>query len=148
MNRLKALVLALFAVYWVIVVVILVAARQVYDQTVRLPGNQRSAEIGVLLLLTALFAVLSTGVILQLALDLLANLGRLHGRHLACARFRASARWDRTESRSCLVCGAPGGRWPDPVCHRAGNAGRLPQDGHLGRILTAKDFRIALIQSR
>jgi len=67
MNRTKALVLALFAVYWVIVVVILVAARDVYDgqlpQAVRLSGNQRPAEIGALLALTALFAVLSTGVI-------------------------------------------------------------------------------------
>jgi hypothetical protein len=67
MNRTKALVLALFAVYWVIVVVILAAAREVYDgqlpQAVRLPGNQRPAEIGALLVLTALLAVLSTGVI-------------------------------------------------------------------------------------
>ena len=68
MNRTKALVLALFAVYWVIVVVILVAARDVYDQAlpqeaVRLAGNQRLAEIGVLLVVTAFFAVLSIGVI-------------------------------------------------------------------------------------
>jgi hypothetical protein len=67
MNRTKALVLALFAVYWVIVVVLLAAAREVYDsllpQAVRLSGNQRPAEIGTLLVLTALFAVLSTGVL-------------------------------------------------------------------------------------
>ena len=68
MTRIKVLVLALFAVYWVILVVILVAARDVYDQAlpqeaVRLAGNQRPAEIGVLLVATALFAVLSIGVI-------------------------------------------------------------------------------------
>jgi hypothetical protein len=67
MNRTKALVLALFAVYWVIVVVILAAARDVYDsqipQAMRLSGNQRPGEIGALLVLTTLFAVLSTGVI-------------------------------------------------------------------------------------
>jgi hypothetical protein len=67
MNRTKALVLALFAVYWVIVVVLLAAARDVYDgqlpQAVRLSGHQRPAELGPLLVLTALFAVLSTGVI-------------------------------------------------------------------------------------
>jgi hypothetical protein len=67
-NRTKALILALFALYWVTVVAILVAARDVYDQVldqaIRLPGgNQRPAEIGVLLVLTALFALLSTGVI-------------------------------------------------------------------------------------
>jgi hypothetical protein len=67
MNRTKAVVLALFAVYWVTVVVILLAARDVYDgilaQAVPLSGDRRPAEIGVLLALTALFAVLSTGVI-------------------------------------------------------------------------------------
>jgi hypothetical protein len=67
MNRTKALVLALFAGYWVLVVVILVAARAVADRqlprAVRLSGHQRPAEIGALLVLTALFAVLSTGVL-------------------------------------------------------------------------------------
>jgi nitrate reductase NapE component len=68
MNRTKVLVLALFAGYWVVVVVLLVVARGFYDsqlpQAMRLPGNnQRPGEIGTLLLVTALFAVLSTGVI-------------------------------------------------------------------------------------
>lgn len=67
MNRTKALVLAVFAAYWVIVVVILVAARDVFDallaQAVRLSGDPRPAEIGTLLALTALLAALSTGVI-------------------------------------------------------------------------------------
>jgi hypothetical protein len=66
-NRTKALVLALFAVYWVIVVVLLAAAREVYDsllpQPLRLSGDQRPAEVYTLLVLTALFVVLSTGVI-------------------------------------------------------------------------------------
>ena len=67
LNRTKALVLALFAVYWITVVVILVAARNVYDsllpQTLRPAGDQRPAEIYTLLVVTALFVVLSTGVI-------------------------------------------------------------------------------------
>jgi hypothetical protein len=67
MNRTKALVLALFAAYWIIVVVILAAARGVYDgllaQAVRLSGDPRPAEIGTLLALTALLALLSIGVI-------------------------------------------------------------------------------------
>ncbi len=62
-NRIKALVLGLFAVYWVIVVVILVVVREVVDQAMRPPGNQRPAEIGALLVLTALFGLLSTGVV-------------------------------------------------------------------------------------
>ncbi|HEV2239117.1 MAG TPA: hypothetical protein VGR57_20850 [Ktedonobacterales bacterium] len=59
--------LALFAVYWVIIVVLLLAARDVYDsllvQTVRLSGDPRPAEIGTLLVLTVLLSLLSTGVI-------------------------------------------------------------------------------------
>lgn len=64
-NRTKGLVLALFAAYWLIVVVVLVTARDVYDQQfpVKLSGDRRPAEIGVLLVLTALFGVLSTGII-------------------------------------------------------------------------------------
>jgi len=67
MNHTKALVLGLFGAYWIIVVVILVAARDVYDgqlsQAVGTLGNQRPAEIGALLALSALFGVLSIGVI-------------------------------------------------------------------------------------
>jgi hypothetical protein len=67
MNRTKALVLALFALYWVFVVVLLAAARDVYDsllaQAVKLSGDPRPAEIGTLLTLTALLTLLSTGVI-------------------------------------------------------------------------------------
>ena len=68
MNRTKVLVLALFAGYWVVLIVLLVAARGFYDsqlpQALRLPGNnQRPVEIGTLLAATALFAVLSIGVV-------------------------------------------------------------------------------------
>lgn len=67
MNRTKALVLAQLAVYWVIVVVLLVAARDVYDsilsQAVRFSGDPRPAEIGTVLVLTALLAVLASGII-------------------------------------------------------------------------------------
>jgi hypothetical protein len=67
MNRTKALVLGLFAVYWAFVVMLLIVARNVYDgllpQEVTRLGGQRPAEIGTLLVVTALFAVLSTGVI-------------------------------------------------------------------------------------
>lgn len=67
MNRTKALVLGLFAFYWAFVVVLLIVARNVYDgllpQAVTQLGGRRPAEIGTLLVVTALFAVLSTGVI-------------------------------------------------------------------------------------
>lgn len=67
MNRTKALVLAFFAAYWIFVVVLFASARAVYDsllpQTVKLSSNLLPAEVGTLLALTALFAVLSTGVV-------------------------------------------------------------------------------------
>jgi hypothetical protein len=63
MNRIKALVLSLFATYWVLVVLILVFARDVFDQIGRLGADQRPAEIAEVLVLTALLALLSTGVV-------------------------------------------------------------------------------------
>jgi len=63
MKPLKALVLGLFAIYWVLVVLILVFSRNVFDQVGRLAGDQRPAEIAEVLVLTALLALLSTGVV-------------------------------------------------------------------------------------
>jgi hypothetical protein len=67
MNRTKALVLALFAVYWITIVVFLLAARDFYDsqlpQAVKSLTTPRLAETGTLLALTALFAVLAIGVL-------------------------------------------------------------------------------------
>ncbi len=63
MNPIKALVLSLFAGYWILVVLILVFARDVADQVVRLSGDQRPTEIAYFLVFTALLALLSTGVV-------------------------------------------------------------------------------------
>ena len=63
MNRTKALVLAFFAAYWVMVVTLLLAARPLYDQILSLSGNQAQAEIPALVVLTILFGTLSIGVI-------------------------------------------------------------------------------------
>jgi len=68
-NRTKALVLTLFTLYWAAVIWILVSARGVYDQILilqvgELPvRNLRPAELGVLVVLTALLLLLSVGVI-------------------------------------------------------------------------------------
>lgn len=62
-NPIKAMVLSLFAIYWVLVVLILVFARDVFDQVGRLAGDQRPTEIAYLLVLTALLALLSTAVV-------------------------------------------------------------------------------------
>jgi len=63
MNPMKALVLSLFAAYWILVVLILVFARDVADQVARLSGDQRPTEIAYFLVFTALLALLSTGVV-------------------------------------------------------------------------------------
>jgi hypothetical protein len=62
-SRIKAIVLALFAAYWVVVVLILVADRPVFDQVAGLSGDPRPAEIGAVLALTALLTFLSTGIV-------------------------------------------------------------------------------------
>ena len=62
-NRIKAMVLGLFAAYWLVVVLILVTARPVLDQVGGLPSHQLSADVGAVLVLTALLALLSTGIV-------------------------------------------------------------------------------------
>ncbi len=47
-NRTQALVLGFFLVAWVSVLTVLVAAPEVYDQALGLPGNRRTAEIAFL----------------------------------------------------------------------------------------------------
>ena len=63
MNPIKAVVLGLFAIYWVLVVLILVFARNVVDQVARLAGQRPSAEIADVLVFTVLLALLSTGIV-------------------------------------------------------------------------------------
>jgi hypothetical protein len=62
-NRLKAVVLALFVLYWVAVLLIWIAVRPVFDRVAGLVGNQRPAEVGVVVVLTALLTLLSIGVV-------------------------------------------------------------------------------------
>jgi hypothetical protein len=56
-NRTQALVLGFFLVVLVSLLVILVAAREVYDQALRLPSDRGVAEIVVLAALTSFIAV-------------------------------------------------------------------------------------------
>jgi len=62
-NRIKAVVLALFALYWLAVVLILVADSAILDQVGGLPIHGLPADIGAVLVLTALLALLSAGVV-------------------------------------------------------------------------------------
>ena len=62
-NRTKGLVLALFAAYWVAVIVIWIAARPVFDQVGGLPRDQVGAEAAEVLALTALLMLLSVGIV-------------------------------------------------------------------------------------
>jgi hypothetical protein len=62
-NRIKTAVLGLFSLYWLAVVLILVADRSLFDQVGGLPSHQLSADVGAVLVLAALLAVLSIGVV-------------------------------------------------------------------------------------
>jgi hypothetical protein len=63
-NRIQALVLGFFVVVWVSLLVILVAAPEVYDEALRLPADHvRPAEITFLAALSAFIALLAIGVV-------------------------------------------------------------------------------------
>ena len=62
-NRTQALVLGFFVVALVSLLVILVAAPDVYDQALRLPDGSGVAEIAFLVVLTAFIGLLAVGVL-------------------------------------------------------------------------------------
>jgi hypothetical protein len=62
-NRTQALVLGFFLVALVSLLVILVAAPEVYAQALRLPGDRGVVEIAVLAALTGFIALLGVGVV-------------------------------------------------------------------------------------
>jgi len=62
-NRTKGLVLALFAAYWVVVIVIWIADRPAFDQVGGLSRGQVGAEAAEILALTVLLTLLSVGVV-------------------------------------------------------------------------------------
>ena len=59
-NRTQALVLGFFLVAWMSLLTILVAAPEVYDQALRLPGAGGAAEIAFLAALTGSSCCLSS----------------------------------------------------------------------------------------
>src|SRR5215216_6438352 len=62
-NRTQALVLGFFGVALASLVVILVAAPDVYDQALRLPDSSRVAEVAFLAVLTGFLGLLTVGVL-------------------------------------------------------------------------------------
>ena len=62
-NRTQALVLGFFLMALVSLVVILVAAPEVYDQALRLPGSRGAATIAFLAVLTGFLALLAVAVV-------------------------------------------------------------------------------------
>jgi hypothetical protein len=63
-NRVQALVLGFLLMAWISLVVILVAAPEVYEQRLRsLPGAQRVVEIVFVVALTAFIVLVSIGVL-------------------------------------------------------------------------------------
>jgi hypothetical protein len=62
-NRTQALVLGFFLVVWVSLLVILVAAPEVFDQALRLPTDHRVVELAVLAGLSGFIGLLAVGVV-------------------------------------------------------------------------------------
>ena len=62
-NRTQALVLGFFVVAFSSLLVILVAAPEVYDQALRLPDRSGVAEVGFLVVLTGFLGLLTVGVL-------------------------------------------------------------------------------------
>ena len=62
-NRTQALVLGFFLLAVTSLLVILVAAPEVYDHALRLPTGDRTAELGFLAALTGFIALLGVGVL-------------------------------------------------------------------------------------
>src|SRR5215218_10883102 len=62
-NRTQALVLGFFGVALASLVVILVAAPEVYDQALRLPDSSGVAEVAFLAVLTGFLGLLTVGVL-------------------------------------------------------------------------------------
>ena len=62
-NRTQALVLGFFVVALISLLVILVAAPDVYDRALRLPDGTRVAEVAFLVVLTGFLGLLAVGVL-------------------------------------------------------------------------------------
>jgi hypothetical protein len=62
-NRTQSLVLGFFLVALVSLLVILVAAPEIYDQALRLPGDRGVTEVAFLAALTGFIALLAVGVV-------------------------------------------------------------------------------------
>jgi purine-cytosine permease-like protein len=62
-NRTQALVLWFVLVGWLSLIVILVAAPEVYDEALPALGHRRAVEIAFLVLLSAFLGLLAVGVL-------------------------------------------------------------------------------------
>ena len=135
-NRTQALVLGFFLVVWVSLLVILVAAPEVFDQALRLPSGHRVVELAVLAGLSGFIGLLAVGVVRRWRwtfwLILIAFLFGVLRVPAAVLQFTG-----------ILATNTPG--WyvafqallgAGPVRHRAGHGGRLPPCRRMGGVLS------------
>jgi hypothetical protein len=136
LNRTQGLVLGFFISAWAALVAILVAAPKVYDQALRLPGDEHG--VAPLVFLAVIFTFLALlGVGRQaLALDVLVGPGCVRPRWRgARASVGLGAGGGAARGNPCLVRDAPRINRRGAVRHRAGDAGRLPTGGSMGKLL-------------
>ena len=117
---------------WVSLLVILVAAPEVYDLALRLPDDGRVAEIVFLAALSGFIALLAGRCGAPVALDVLVDPGRVPVRCAPGAAGRVAAHRDADRERPNLVSALSGPARPGPVQHRACHGGWLPTLQRLG----------------
>jgi hypothetical protein len=135
-NRTQALVLGFFLMALASLLAILLAAPEVYDQALRLPGTGRCDGDRLPGGTDCFHHVAGGRCRAAVALGVLADPGRVPGRGAACASGHLAV--DRCPARrhSNLVCRLPGPYWSGPARHRTGHAGRLSTLRRLGSLLT------------
>jgi hypothetical protein len=135
-NRTQALVLGIFLLAWTSLLVILVAAREVYDQALGLPTGHRTAELGLLAALTGFIALLAIGVVRRwrwafwlILVAFLFGVLRVPVASLQLVGVLAGP-------CSHLVRRLPRAARCRPVRHRARHGGQLPSRWRVGGVLS------------
>lgn len=134
-NRTQVLVLSFFGLVWTSLVILFVAAPEVYGRALGALVSPREAPLprGDL----GLHCLTRDGRDPTLALDVLANLGGFRLRAASRSGLRPGARWGAPRGRTDLVRAVSGAPRGAAVRRSPVHAGRLPARWDVGGVLTA-----------